>query len=123
MKAQFYTFLFITFFIGAGGILPSSAQDTLRCNARFSATKSGVRNQATGCFDTRQAGINVTLTQPAMIHIQVFSSTGKPVSATAVPGLQGVNHLQVPIGKLEAGIYYIQVQYGNENKMSKIQKL
>jgi len=70
-----------------------------------------------------QAGVNVSLTQPTMIYIRVYSSMGKPVLATAVPGLQGQNHLQVPIGKLEAGIYYIQVQYGNESKMSKIQKL
>lgn len=70
-----------------------------------------------------QAAINVTLRQPAMIYIRVYSSMGKPVSTTAVSGLQGVNYLQVPVGKLEAGIYYIQVQYGNESKMSKIQKL
>ncbi len=57
-----------------------------------------------------------------MIYIRVYNSMGKQVSTTTVPGLQGVNELQVPVGKLGSGIYYIQVQYGNESKMSKIQK-
>ena len=70
-----------------------------------------------------QAGIDVTLTQPAMIYIHVYNSMGSPVYSTTVSGYQGTNHLQVPLGNLQTGVYYIQVQYGNAVKRSKIQKL
>lgn len=70
-----------------------------------------------------QAGIDLTLTQPAMIYIRVYNSMGNPVLSTTVPGSQGMNHIKVPIGGLGSGIYYIQVQVGQESKMSKIQKL
>jgi hypothetical protein len=70
-----------------------------------------------------QAGIDLTLSQPAMIYIRVYNSMGNPVLSTSVPGSQGMNHVKVPISGLGSGIYYIQVQYGQESKMSKIQKL
>jgi hypothetical protein len=70
-----------------------------------------------------QAGIDLTLPQPAMIYIRVYNSMGNPVLSTSVPGSQGMNHVKVPISGLGSGIYYIQVQYGQESKMSKIQKL
>ncbi|HXB05564.1 MAG TPA: T9SS type A sorting domain-containing protein, partial [Puia sp.] len=72
---------------------------------------------------TTQAGVEVTLTQPATIYIHVYNSMGSPVINTTVSGYQGVNHLQVPLGNLQTGVYYLQVQYGNTVKRSKIQKL
>jgi hypothetical protein len=67
--------------------------------------------------------VDLNLTQPVTVHIRVYNSMGNQVLNTSVPGIQGINHLQVPLGSLQSGIYYMQVQYGNEIKRSKIQKL
>jgi hypothetical protein len=72
---------------------------------------------------TSQAGLDVKLSQPQMIYIRVYNSMGDPVLSTKVSGLQGTNHVQVPVNGLGSGIYYIQVQIGQESKMSKFQKL
>jgi hypothetical protein len=71
----------------------------------------------------KPAGVNVILAQPEMIRIRIYSSMGRPVWAMSVQGQQGVNNVQALPGKLEKGIYYIKVQYGNESRRSKIQKL
>jgi hypothetical protein len=70
-----------------------------------------------------QAGIDVSLTQPGMIYVHVYNSMGSPVYSTAISGYTGANHLQIPLSNLQTGVYYIQVQYGNTVKRSKIQKL
>lgn len=70
-----------------------------------------------------QAGIDVSLAQPGMIYVHVYNSMGSPVYSTAVSGYTGANHLQIPLSNLQTGVYYIQVQYGNTVKRSKIQKL
>ncbi|MES1249341.1 MAG: T9SS type A sorting domain-containing protein, partial [Chitinophaga rupis] len=70
-----------------------------------------------------QANLNVNLGTDNTIHITVFNSMGNQVLTTVVAGNKGQNHVTLPISNLPTGIYYIQIQYGNEIKRSKIQKL
>jgi hypothetical protein len=72
---------------------------------------------------SNQAGIDLKLSQPTMIYVSVYNSMGSPVLTTVVSGTQGMNHLQLPVGGMGTGIYYVRLQYGNETRLSKIQKL
>jgi hypothetical protein len=70
-----------------------------------------------------QVRLDVPLDQPGMIYIRIYNSMGSQVQATSVSGYQGVNHVDLPLSDLATGIYYIQVQYGNTIRRSKVQKL
>jgi len=70
-----------------------------------------------------QANINLNLSQENAIHITIFNSMGNQVLTTVVAGNKGPNHITLPISNLPTGIYYVQMQYGNETSRSKIQKL
>ena len=65
----------------------------------------------------------IQLDKTEMIYIRVYNSMGSEVEAKTASGVRGVNIVSVPLGSLQAGIYYIQIQYGNEIKRSRIQKL
>jgi hypothetical protein len=69
------------------------------------------------------AHLDVRLGSSSMIYIRVYNSMGSQVGQMSVAGYPGYNHLSVPINGLQQGIYYIQVQYGNEIRRSRIQKL
>ena len=58
-----------------------------------------------------------------MIYIRVYNSMGGMVQTVVVSGIQGTNQLSLNVSSLQSGIYYIQIQYGNEIKRSRIQKL
>jgi Secretion system C-terminal sorting domain len=58
-----------------------------------------------------------------MIYIRVYNSMGGMIKTVAVPGIQGANQLSLNVSNWQSGIYYIQIQYGNEIKRSRIQKL
>ncbi len=72
---------------------------------------------------TNVVGMNVQLDRAEMIYVRVYNSMGSQVQQIVVPGVAGTNHLSLPISGLQSGIYYIQVQYGNETKRSRMQKL
>ena len=63
------------------------------------------------------------LENATMIYIRVYNSMGGEVEEKTVSGFKGTNIVRVPLGSLQQGIYYIQLQYGNELKRSRIQKL
>jgi hypothetical protein len=63
------------------------------------------------------------LDNATMIYIRVYNSMGGEVEQKTVSGYRGVNIVKVPLGSLQQGIYYIELQYGNEVKRSRIQKL
>lgn len=63
------------------------------------------------------------LDNPQMIYIRVYNSMGGQVETRTVSGYKGENIVTVPLGSLQAGIYYIELQYGNVIKRSRIQKL
>lgn len=65
----------------------------------------------------------IRLGDPAIIHIRVYNSMGGEVEQKNVPGFKGTNIVNVPLGSLQQGIYYIQLQYGDQIKRSRIQKL
>lgn len=70
-----------------------------------------------------QVNMDVTLDRSGMIGIRVYNNMGIPVLAKTVAGHPGTNRLTLPIANLQNGIYFIQVQYGNETKRSRIQKM
>jgi PKD repeat protein len=70
-----------------------------------------------------QANLNLDLAGENVIHINVYNSMGKQVQTSVIAGYKGQNHITLPIGNLPTGIYYVQIQYGNEVRRSKIQKL
>jgi hypothetical protein len=72
---------------------------------------------------SNQVGVDVKLAQPETINVQVYNSMGNPVLSTSVSGYTGTNHVNLPLGNLGTGVYYIQVQYGNVIKRSQVQKL
>jgi hypothetical protein len=72
---------------------------------------------------TTTAHLDIRLNSSSMIYIRVYNSMGSQVKQISVSGYPGDNHLSVPIGGLQQGIYYIQIQYGNEIRRSRIQKL
>ncbi len=72
---------------------------------------------------TYVVGMNVQLDKAEMISIRVYNSMGSQVQQILVPGVAGGNHLSLPISGLQSGIYYIQIEYRNETKRSRMQKL
>ncbi len=72
---------------------------------------------------SNQVYMDVRLDKAEMIYIRVYNSMGNQVQQVSVSGMQGNNHLSLPIAGLQSGIYYIQIQYGNVTSRSRIQKL
>lgn len=70
-----------------------------------------------------QTNVVIQLDKPEMIFVRVYNGIGSEVEVLTVPGPAGTNTVSVPLGSLQPGIYYIQLQYGNEIKRSMIQKL
>lgn len=87
---------------------PDTAGQTIRCfpNPAYSFTD-----------------VLLKLDNAEMIYIRVYNSMGGEVEEKTVSGIRGVNVVRIPLGSLQQGIYYIQLQYGNELKRSRIQKL
>lgn len=70
-----------------------------------------------------QVNLNVRLDNAQMIYIRIYNSMGNQVGSTTVSASTGNNHLTIPVAGLQTGIYYVQLQYGNVTKRSRIQKL
>jgi hypothetical protein len=92
----------------AGTPPPDTTGEYVRCypNPAFSSTN-----------------ILLQLDKEALIYIRVYNSMGGEVEEKTVKGFVGMNIVSVPLGSLQMGIYYIQLQYGNQIRRSKIQKL
>ena len=87
---------------------PDSAGQLIRCfpNPAYNATYVIIR-----------------LDKEEVIYVRVYNSMGSEVEQNTVSGFAGTNSVRVPLASLQQGIYYIQLQYGNEVKRSRIQKL
>jgi PKD repeat protein len=72
---------------------------------------------------TSQAYLDLVLPSDNSIRIGVFNTMGNNVQTLVIAGTKGQNRITIPIGALPTGIYYVQIQYGNEVLQSKIQKL
>jgi PKD repeat protein len=70
-----------------------------------------------------QVHMDLKTDKAEMIYIRVYNSMGSLVQAVAVSGIQGNNQLSLNVSGLQSGVYSIQIQYGNEIKRSRIQKL
>jgi len=67
--------------------------------------------------------LDVKLDQDNTIYINVYNSMGHLVLSKRVAGIKGMNQIVLPTADLPKGMYYVQIQYGNVSKRSKIQKL
>ena len=70
-----------------------------------------------------QVHLDLKTDKAEMIYVRVYNSMGSMVQTVAVSGVQGANHLSLNMSGLQTGVYSIQIQYGNEIKRSRIQKL
>jgi len=70
-----------------------------------------------------ESNIDLQLDGNSTIQIQVFNSMGHLMLSRKVAGVSGLNHITLPVAGLPKGIYYVQVEYGNVKKRSRIQKL
>lgn len=73
-----------------------------------------------------QAGhvqLRLDLVQPAKVKITVFNSFGHSVYTNEKAYGTGQSRISVPVDKLQRGLYYIDIQYGNNRKRSVFQKL
>jgi PKD repeat protein len=70
-----------------------------------------------------QVHMDLKTDKAEMIYIRVYNSMGSMVQTVAVSGIQGNNQLSLNVSGLQSGVYSIQIQYGNEIKRSRIQKL
>ena len=90
------------------------------------STAPDTTGQSIPCFpNPAYSGTNliIRLNAAEMISIRVYNSMGSQVEMKTVAGMAGTNFVYVPLGSLQTGIYYIQLQYGNETKRSRVQKL
>jgi len=70
-----------------------------------------------------ESRLDLKLDQDNAIYINVFNSMGHLVLSKRVTGIRGLNQIVLPTADLPKGVYYVQIQYGNVSKRSKIQKL
>ncbi len=72
---------------------------------------------------TNQAVLELNLTSPNTIRIDIYNSMGRQVQTVIVAGAAGTNLVTIPTAALGKGIYYVRIHYGNTVRNSKIQKL
>ena len=99
----------------------SSSQQTLCADSVPAAARNFISSYPNPAVS--QANLSLNLAQDNTIHISVFNSMGNQILTTVVAGNKGINHISLPISNLPKGVYYVQIQYGNEIRRSKIQKL
>jgi PKD repeat protein len=75
-------------------------------------------NPATG-----QVYLDLHLPGDYAVRFSIFNTMGYQVQVNTIAGFKGQNHFTIPIGSLPSGLYYAQIQYGNERFKSRIQKL
>jgi len=69
------------------------------------------------------ANIDLKLTRDQPIHINIYNSMGTLVQTKTVAGSGGVNHISLATAGLRKGIYYIELEYGQQIRRTRIQKL
>lgn len=70
-----------------------------------------------------QSNLDLQLDQDNAVYVSIYNSMGHLVLSKKVSGSRGLNRIVLPTAELPKGIYYVQIQYGNVTKRSKIQKL
>ena len=89
-------------------------------------TPPDTAGQLIRCFPNpaySETNVLIRLSNAEVIYVRVYNSMGVEVEQKTVSGFAGTNIVRVPLGSLQQGIYYIQLQYGNELKRGRIQKL
>ena len=73
------------------------------------------------------ANTNVSLTVPLStnnnITLNIYNSSANLIVTKQVAGIAGANHITIPVQSLQSGAYYIQINYGNEIRLTRFQKL
>jgi len=72
---------------------------------------------------TNNVNLNVPLTANNNITINIFSAMGNLIITKQIAGIAGSNAITIPVQSLQSGVYYIQINYGNETSRSRFQKL
>lgn len=67
--------------------------------------------------------LDLKLDRDNMVYINIYNSMGHLVLSKRLAAIKGMNQLVLPTADLPKGVYYVQIQYGNVSKRSKIQKL
>ncbi len=127
MENKFYP-LFLPLFFGC--LLTARAQDStgstqiicidsIASSARTEASLiTAYPNPVSG-----HSNVGLTMDNAETINISIYRSMGNLLKVVRVEGVRGQNHLSIPTVDLPSGIYYMQIQSGNETRQSKIQKL
>lgn len=95
-------------------------------NGDTTTTPPDTAGQLIRCFPNpaySSTNVILRLDHSEIVYVRVYNSMGGEVEEKTVSGFAGTNIIRVPLGSLQQGIYYIQLQYGNELKRSRIQKL
>jgi hypothetical protein len=71
---------------------------------------------------TNTVGIDVPLTAAATININVYSASGTRVLTLQQQGVQGNNHIDIPVHQLTKGQYFIDITIGKQKQRSVFQK-
>jgi hypothetical protein len=72
---------------------------------------------------TSQVYIDFLLPAANTVKVSIFNLMGNNVQTSRVAGTKGANHIVIPTGSLPTGLYYVQLQAGNDMWKSRIQKL
>lgn len=67
--------------------------------------------------------ISLDLDQAAKVKLTVYNSFGNLVHSSERGYTAGNNRISIPVDKLQRGMYYVDLQYGNTRKRSTFQKL
>ncbi len=70
-----------------------------------------------------QLHLPVILEQPEKIRLTVLNANGTVVYTAEYGGTQGTNSITIPVGALQRGQYFVDIQYGSIRKKSIFQKL
>jgi len=72
---------------------------------------------------TNSVKLNVPLTASNNIIVNIYSAMGNLIITKQVAGLTGNNQITIPVQSLQSGVYYLEINYGNQVKRSQFQKL
>jgi hypothetical protein len=106
--------------------------NTLHCGARsycntiyIPGKHGGVANPIVSYPNpaTNSVGIDVPLPTAGSININIYNAGGTRVLALQTQGLQGNNHITIPVQQLNRGQYFINVITGSGKHNSVFQKL
>lgn len=72
---------------------------------------------------TSNVNLNIALTANNNITVNIYSAMGNLIITKQITGIVGNNQITIPVQSLQSGVYYMEINYGNEVKRSRFQKL